>query len=259
MKGTIALISILCCFSLQANQATAKNITVNLWQHHLPALKPKSSSRYLVNGTFAYSSCSDWKISSDGLVPSLGCEVTIESVDSAYSKTCSILLRDVVHFAPRVIALTSDKAALLWTSGKLFPRLPIDERVISIVHFQDDCKVYEARLTLMSRMQVVKAISKYVPIVPYADGSFDVFYQDMNSCAPGKFCKITFNDKAEIIGNEVPWLDVTWDGVVMVVAVVPGSPANGHLVLDYELQSNTTVSYVDPQGEFGFDIFKFIE
>ena len=245
MRDTIVLIFLLGCISLHHRQVSAGKVTVSVRHVIIPSLNPFASQKHFENGTYTYALCDNTHL--DDPVSTSNCRVVIESAESSSSRSCNVTLRNVVFSISRVSMLTPDKAILLWT-GEKSPEYPNHVRIINVLDFKDGCRLYETRLRLPEKITTLTATARYVPIVPYNDGTFEVFYENRDICEAGKLCKVRFNDKAEKIGKEEPWVDIAASSVAKIYAVWPRSPAYGHLVVDHGIEYSQ-VSYVDAKGE----------
>ena len=244
MRGLIVLLFLLCCLSLHTRQVSAGKVTSTAHHVNIPSLSPFDSQQYMVNGTHISVLCNGTIFDKPG--SNFNCRVGIESAELSTSMSCNVTLRNVVFFITRVAILTPDKAILLWTSGKS-PEYPYATRVINVLDFKDGCRLHETRLRLLKNI-TLETSSPYTPIVSYDDGTFDVFYTTGDICEKGRLCKVRFNDKAEMIGQE-PWVDRAWSNFIIgIYAVCPRSPAYGYLVVDYA-DEYSQMSYVDAKGE----------
>ena len=244
----IVLVSLLCNIAMHPYQVSAGIVTASVCHVTIPSLNPFASQTHFENGTYTYALCNDTHLdNNDNPDFTFNCRVAIESAVSSSSRSCNVTLRNAAFSIARVAMLTPAKAILLWT-GKKSPEYPYYAMVINVLDFKDGCRLYETWLRLSEKISTLTTTAPCVPIVPYNDGTFDLFYENRDLCEKGRLCKVRFNDKVEKIGKEEPWVDIAYYTIAKIYAVWPRSPAHGHLVVDYATEYSL-VSYVDVKGE----------
>lgn len=147
---------------------------------------------------------------------------TTKPVDSPdHLRVCNITLKSKVRYEEiydidRVIGFGDNKAILVWSNQRFFKKF-------TIVHF-DDCRTYVSKVD--SDVDIISG-----RIVAVTNDTFDVIesYDEESSCKHSEFCKMTMDDRGNMLTGLLPWGDRRLKDTLVDLVY---SPSKGRLIVD---------------------------